>query len=321
MATDERGGAHGVLVLDKTSGPTSHDAVAVARRALGTRQIGHTGTLDPMATGALVLVLGEATKLVNLLGAQSKAYRASLQLGVATSTLDAEGEPRETKPVPALTLAQVAQAARRFAGEIEQRAPLVSAIKVGGRSLHKRVRAGEAVEAPLRRVRVDALEVLSVQGACVELSVTCGKGFYVRALARDLAEALGTVGHLSALRRTRNGPFEVEGALDFDALRQAARGSEEDRLRVRERVLPLRRVCQMLPHAVLDASGGEHVRHGRAAPLASLCVPASTGEAEAYVCSPLEGEPLIVLDVQRAPLAIVERSGDLLRVLRGFCTT
>jgi tRNA pseudouridine55 synthase len=322
VATSAPGGVHGVLVLDKTPGPTSHDAVAVARRALGTRQVGHTGTLDPMATGALVLVAGEATKLVNLLGAQSKAYRASLQLGTATSTLDAEGEQLATQPVPALSLSQVQLVARRFCGEIEQRAPLVSAIKVGGKSLHKRARAGEVIEPPLRKVRVDALEVLCVDGARIELSLECGKGFYVRALARDLAEALGTVGHLSALRRTRNGAFAVEGALDFTALRAAAHGTDDERQRVRERVLPLAEICRMLPHAQLDATGCEHARQGRAVPLASLCIasgPELAPSARDPSRLPAEGEPLIALGPELEPLAIVERSGEMLRVLRGFC--
>jgi tRNA pseudouridine55 synthase len=336
VATSAPADVHGVLVLDKTSGPTSHDAVAVARRALGTRQVGHTGTLDPMATGALVLVIGEATKLVNVLAGQSKAYRASLQLGVATTTLDAEGEPVETRPVPALSLAQVELAAQRFHGEIEQRAPLVSAIKVGGKSLHKRARAGEAVEPPLRKVRVDALRVLCVDGARIDLELECGKGFYVRALARDLAEALGTVGHLSALRRTRNGMFAAAGALDFAAVRQAARGTEHDREQVRARVLPLVDVCRMLPHALLDAAGSEHARQGRPVPLASLYAanpheaaergqPPALRAAAAFAPNsaderrpPAEGESLIALGPALEPIAIVERSGDALRVLRGF---
>ncbi len=324
MATSQRSDLHGVLVVDKTPGPTSHDVVAVARRALGTREIGHTGTLDPMATGVLVLVVGEATKLVNMLGALSKAYLASVRLGVATSTLDAEGEVVESRPVPALSLADVQLAAERFHGEIEQRAPLVSAIKIGGKSLHKRARAGEVIEPPVRRVRVDVLQVLAVQGECIELSVECGKGFYVRALARDLAEALGSVGHLSALRRTRNGQFVAEGAVDFTALRQAAHGTELDKQRLRERVLPLGQICQALPYAVLDPVGCEHIRHGRPVPLSSVCAvgPLSSMASDAAASGPhlpADGEQLIALDASCTPLAIVRRSADVLRVVRGFC--
>jgi tRNA pseudouridine55 synthase len=318
VETSAAAGLHGVLVLDKTSGPTSHDAVAVARRALGTRQVGHTGTLDPLASGVLVLVVGEATKLVTLLSAEAKVYRASLRLGLATTTLDAQGEPVATRAVPPLSLAQVEQAARRFCGEIEQRAPLVSAIKVGGKSLHKRARAGEEIEPPLRKVRLSRLDVLSVEGAQIELDLECGKGFYVRALARDLAEALGTVGHLSALRRTRNGAFAAQGALDFTALRQAAHGSEREREQVRERVLPLAQVCRMLPHGLLDAAGCEHARHGRSLPLSSLRGLERSAFARDLGALPAEGESLIALDDGLQPLAILERSGEALRVLRGF---
>jgi tRNA pseudouridine55 synthase len=213
----------GALIVDKSLGPTSHDVVAVARRALGTRAIGHTGTLDPTASGVLVLVIGEATKLVNLLGAGDKRYEATMLLGAETNTLDAGGEVTASAPVPQLTLQQLRELARPFAGEIEQRAPLVSAIKVDGRRLHKRARAGEMIEAPLRRVRIDALELEALDGNSVRLNVRCGRGFYVRALARDLAASWGTLGHLTALRRSHNAGFSVDDAVGFEALRAAAR--------------------------------------------------------------------------------------------------
>jgi tRNA pseudouridine55 synthase len=307
--TSPRTELHGVLVLDKTLGPTSHDAVAVGRRALGTRAVGHTGTLDPMATGVLVLVVGEATKLVNLLGAESKAYRATLKLGTATHTLDAEGEVTETRPVPRLTLEQIRDAAAAFLGELQQVPPMVSAIKVDGKSMHKRARAGEVVELASRSVRVDELVIESFAEDTIALRVECGKGFYVRSLARDLAQALGTVGHLTALRRTRNGPLSVEGAIDFDGLRAAARGSDEERAQVRERIVPLATVCRGLPHVILDETGALAARHGRAVLLDQLATPLPQGSDEAQ---------LIAFDEAGLPVAILQRSVDVLRVARGF---
>jgi tRNA pseudouridine55 synthase len=300
---------HGVLVLDKTSGPTSHDAVAVARRALGTREVGHTGTLDPLATGVLTLVVGEATKLVSLLGAQSKAYRARLQLGSATHSLDAQGEVTETRPVPPLTLDQVREAAARFVGTIQQRPPLVSAIKVAGKSMHKRTRAGELVELAPRTVELSELHIESLEAGQIELSLVCGKGFYVRALARDLAEALGTVGHLVALRRTRNGSLSVEGAIDFDGLRAAARGTDEQRAALRSRLLPLSDVCRGLPNVTLDDAGCLNARHGRPVVLTQLLTPLPETDPDG---------PLIGLAASGQPIAILQPSVDVLRVARGF---
>ncbi|HEX6239901.1 MAG TPA: tRNA pseudouridine(55) synthase TruB [Polyangiales bacterium] len=308
MTTSPASEPHGLLILDKCPGPTSHDAVAVARRALGTKAVGHTGTLDPMASGVLVVVVGEATKLVNLLSVGEKSYDASIQLGQATSTLDAEGEVSESAPVPSLTLEAVREASRAFLGETQQRPPAVSAIKVDGKSLHKRVRAGEQVEAPLRQVRVEALSVHALEGDTIRLSVCCSKGFYVRALARDLAQALGTVGHLTALRRTSNAGFGLEHAISFDAVRAALRADEAARQAVRARLIPLAQVCQRLPHRQVDAELTLLLGHGRSlsaehpGPLADLS----------------DGQPVIALREDGAPVAIVERSGSALRVVRGF---
>lgn len=299
---------HGVLVLDKTLGPTSHDAVAVARRALGTREIGHTGTLDPAATGVLVLVVGEATKLVTMLGALDKSYDATIRLGIATHTLDAAGDVTEERAVPALDLARVREVAEGFLGEIAQRPPQVSAIKVDGKSMHKRARAGEQVELSPRQVRLDEVEVLAFDGLDIELRVTCGKGFYVRSLARDLAEQLGTVGHLTALRRTRNGAFSAAGALDFDALRTAARGTDDDRAQARAQLIPFARVCESLPCARIDEQGSVEVRHGKRVAIERLLSPI-----------PVQGEAhFIVVSADGAPLAIIQRAEDALKVVRGF---
>jgi tRNA pseudouridine55 synthase len=307
VTTTQKAEPHGLLLVDKCLGPTSHDVVAVARRALGTRAVGHTGTLDPTASGLLVVVVGEATKLVNMLAAGEKRYEATIQLGSETHTLDAGGEVLATREVPALTRADVEQAAQRFLGEISQRAPLVSAIKVDGKRLHKRTRAGEVVEAPVRQVRVDALEIEAFDGARISLNVRCGKGFYVRALARDLALALGTLGHLSALRRTHNAGLSVDAATGFDDLRAAARGSEEQREAVRARLLPLPELCQRLPHACFDAASGLSLRHGRTLALSDLT----------HLTLPVEDE-FIALSEDQRPLAIVARSVEGVRVVRGF---
>lgn len=317
----------GLLVVDKARGPTSHDVVGLARRALGTRQIGHTGTLDPMATGVLVLAIGEATKLVSALGASSKRYEATVRLGTATHTLDAEGEVDATAPVPTLALADVAAVAARFVGTIEQRAPVVSALKVDGTTLYKRARRGEQVQAPVRSVRLDEVEIHAVRGDEIDLSLRSGPGFYVRSFARDLAEALGTVGHLSALRRTHNGAFTLEGAVGFEHLRRAgdarraralsdgdaARGElladPDADLALRARISPLARVCRSLPHLVLDEAGVVHARHGRAIPRESVRSELPVRE--------LAGA-LVALDEAGAPVALVELLLDHLRVLRGF---
>jgi tRNA pseudouridine55 synthase len=307
MASDA---LHGLLIVDKAAGPTSHDVVGVARRALETREIGHTGTLDPMATGVLVLAIGEATKLVNALTASSKSYEATVQLGRSTSTLDAEGEVDGSAAVPALDLAHITEVASAFLGETEQRAPAVSAIKVAGKSLYKRARKGELFETPLRRVRLDSVVVNAVREGEIDLTLTCGSGFYVRALARDLALALGTLGHLSRLRRTHNGPFGLERAVTFDQLR-AGRDDATARAALRGRVLPLADVCRGLPHGWLDAAGVLQARHGR--PIA----PSQFRDALDGRSGPSAG-PLIALDDGGLPIALVERSGDGLRVLRGF---
>src|SRR5262245_5092343 len=183
----------GVLIVDKAEGPTSHDVVRLARRVFGTRAVGHAGTLDPMASGVLVLGIGEGTKLLAHLGADDKRYAARVTLGAETDTLDALGQVTARAPVPAgLDLAQVRTAAQGFLGTITQRAPEYSALKQGGEPLYARVRRGEAVTAPEREVMVHALAIESVGADSIQLTLHCGKGFYVRSLARDLARALGT---------------------------------------------------------------------------------------------------------------------------------
>ena len=255
---------NGVLVVDKPRGPTSHDVVARARRALGTRSIGHAGTLDPMATGVLVLAVGEGTKLVAHLTAEDKEYEATITLGTETDSLDADGEPTATAALPAsLDRARARDAAARFVGTYRQEAPAVSAIKVAGRPLHARVRKGEEVKPPAREVTVNHIEILEASPSEVTLRVSCGKGFYVRALGRDLARALGTVGHLSELRRTRSGSFALDRAVRYELLDRAARGDDSARGELIGSMATLREAWAPGPTVELTGEGARDAAHGR----------------------------------------------------------
>lgn len=220
----------GLLVVDKPAGWTSHDVVARARRLAGTRRVGHAGTLDPMATGVLVLGVDRATKLLTFLVGCDKTYAATIRLGQTTVTDDAEGEVTAAADVAGLTPERVLAAVGRLTGEIEQVPSAVSAIKIDGKRSYARVRAGEDVTIPARRVTVSRFEVhrqglRAVPGAKVwdlDVEVDVSSGTYVRALARDLGADLGVGGHLTALRRTRVGRFDLGQAHTLEELEQAA---------------------------------------------------------------------------------------------------
>jgi tRNA pseudouridine55 synthase len=216
----------GLVVVDKPAGMTSHDVVARVRRLAATRKVGHAGTLDPMATGVLLVGVNRATRLLGHLTLTEKAYDATVRLGSATSTDDAEGETLSSAPVDGITEEAVRRAAERFLGRIEQRPSTVSAIKVDGRRAYARVRAGEDVVLPARPVTVHELRVGDVRAAGdghldLDLSVRCSSGTYIRAIARDLGAALGVGGHLSALRRTAVGPFSLTDAHRLEDLAEA----------------------------------------------------------------------------------------------------
>ena len=208
----------GLVVVDKPAGMTSHDVVARVRRLAGTRKVGHAGTLDPMATGVLVLGINRATRLLGHLTLTDKRYDATIRLGVTTTTEDAEGEVVETRPTDGLTQDAVRAALATFVGEIDQVPSAVSAVKVDGKRAYARVRAGEHVDLPSRRITMHSLEVTAVDLPTVEVAVHCSSGTFVRALARDLGAALGVGGHLTALRRTSVGPFGLDDARTLDAL-------------------------------------------------------------------------------------------------------
>ena len=215
------GGPEGVLVVDKPSGMTSHDVVDRIRRLAGTRRVGHTGTLDPAATGVLVLCLGRATKLVTALQAGTKTYAAVVRLGVTTSSDDLDGEVLETTSAGHLVEDTVCGALGAFQGDLEQIPPMVSAIRIDGERLHTRARRGEVVDRPPRSVRVESIMLdhfTPGEQPEVGFLVACSAGTYVRSIARDLGAALGVGGTLASLRRLANGPFVAEEAVTLDAL-------------------------------------------------------------------------------------------------------
>ncbi|WP_433733061.1 tRNA pseudouridine(55) synthase TruB [Nocardia sp. CA-129566] len=220
----------GLLIVDKDGGWTSHDVVAKCRKLLHTKKVGHAGTLDPMATGVLVLGVERATKLLGLLTLTTKAYTATIRLGRATSTDDAEGEVLATASATHLTDAEIAAHTAKLTGAIEQVPATVSAIKVNGERAYARHRAGEEVRLAARPVTVSRFDILARRDVSVfvdlDVVVECSSGTYIRALARDLGAALGVGGHLTALRRTRVGPFTLDHARTLDELAAAAEAEE-----------------------------------------------------------------------------------------------
>ena len=209
----------GVLLVDKAGAMTSHDIVAIARRSLGQKKIGHCGTLDPLATGLLILTLGRGTKIQDLLMAEDKEYVGTLKLGEVTGSQDADGVVTETRPVPDLTREQIEAAFAKFKGDFYQMPPMVSAIKKDGVPLYKLARQGKTVEREPRFVHVYGYEILSVRLPEIDFRVMCSKGFYVRTYAHDIGNDLGCGAHLKALRRTRSGKFSVDNSVTADQLK------------------------------------------------------------------------------------------------------
>ena len=284
---------NGVLVLDKPRGPTSHDVVARVRRALGTRAVGHAGTLDPMATGVLVVAVGEATKLVAYLSSDDKEYEATVALGRATDTLDAEGRETSRADVPARWRDALAGALEQERNRTMQLPPVFSAIHAKGARSHELARRGEEVELAERPVRVLALAGNALGDAEISLRLTVSKGYYVRSLARDLAARLGTVGHLSALRRVRSGAFSLSDAIALDALDASAP------------LLPVALAAKrVLPTCALTERGAAHARAGRAVPLEDLATRAPGEHAW--------------LGPDGALVAVGRVEGEAGRVVRGF---
>ena len=241
----------GVLVIDKPEGPTSHDVVESARRSLGTRA-GHTGTLDPLATGVLPLVLGKATRLSRFYQNQDKEYLAGIGLGRATETYDREGAVVREGPVPELSTREVRELLDRFVGEIPQRPPLYSAVRVGGRRLCELARRKQQGEPPLRHVRIHGIELLDRGREEWTLQVHCSAGTYIRSLAHDLGEAIGCGAFLESLRRTRSGAFDLSRAVSPERMEE-----EWDRAH-----FPLEALLPELPLVELEGLEAKRVRHG-----------------------------------------------------------
>ncbi len=212
----------GVLLVDKAAGMTSHDVVALVRRRLQIRKVGHCGTLDPIATGLLLLTLGRGTKIQDLLMAEDKEYSGTIVLGVSTSSQDREGEIIQTRDVPDFSSEDIRAAFEKFRGDFYQMPPMVSAIKHGGVPLYKLARQGKTVEREPRLVHVYRYSIDRIALPEIDFTVLCSKGFYVRTYAHDIGEALGCGAHISGLRRTRSGRFDVAKAVSVDALREIA---------------------------------------------------------------------------------------------------
>ncbi|MGW8484101.1 tRNA pseudouridine(55) synthase TruB [Microbacterium sp. NPDC055903] len=277
----------GILLVDKPGGLTSHDVVARTRRAFGTRKVGHAGTLDPMATGLLVIGIEAATRLLTYVVGADKTYIATIRLGQSTTTDDAEGEQVSAVDASAVAEAAVDAGIAALTGRISQVPSAVSAIKVDGRRAYDRVRAGEHVELAAREVTISRFEVLERRGGDgildLDVIVDCSSGTYIRALARDLGASLGVGGHLTALRRTRVGPFDVADAVSIDALEGATV------------VAPAVAASAIIPRLEVSAEEAQDLRHGKRLP----------GAAER-----LGGARAAAIDPDGALIGIVERRGQ-----------
>jgi tRNA pseudouridine55 synthase len=305
---------HGWIVLDKPEGLGSTQAVSAVKRLLRVAvepktKVGHGGTLDPLASGVLPIALGEATKLCGRMLAATKAYEFTIRFGAETDTLDTEGKVVETSDVRP-TLDQVEVVLPRFIGTVEQVPPAYSALKIGGKAAYALARAGETVDIKARSVTIHSLRVSASprehnaltrrrRGAedleVVTLSAEVSKGTYIRSLARDIALALGTVGHVSYLRRTRAGPFSLESAISLDFLEEAAKARQLTRA-----VLPLQAALDDIPALPVTPEQAQLLRHGQTL----FGLPAKPG--------------LCMATLEGTPVALVEASADGLRVVRGF---
>ncbi|MGI9025101.1 MAG: tRNA pseudouridine(55) synthase TruB [Burkholderiaceae bacterium] len=297
---------HGVLLIDKPTGITSTATLARVRRALCAQKGGHTGTLDPMATGLLPLCFGEATKFASDLLDADKSYEATIRLGVVTDTGDADGRVLEERTVE-VTRAAVDRALARFRGPIAQVPPMHSALKRDGRPLYEYARQGVTVERAARPVTIHRLEVVAFEGTSLSIAVDCSKGTYIRTLAEEIGEALGCGGHLVALRRVRAGSMHVDGAIALDAFEARATGERDAML------LPIDALIANLPAIELDAAQARRFTEGQrlAWPDASY-----QGRVRVYRAAntttrkpgSLLGTALVGFDERLAPVRLVAQS-------------
>ncbi|HWP99027.1 MAG TPA: tRNA pseudouridine(55) synthase TruB [Vicinamibacterales bacterium] len=300
----------GVLVVDKPAGPTSHDVVARVRRALRLRRVGHTGTLDPPATGVLPLVLGRATRLSRYFTGADKGYEAVIRLGLATDTYDAGGAPLPPpgdRPVSTITRQEIAEALEAFRGTFEQTPPPYSAKKIGGVRAYRLARRQEAATPEPVRVTVSRLEIAAFEDTRLELVVEASAGFYVRSLAHDLGVRLGCGAHLESLRRFRSGEFRLDQAVPLEAL-------EARPELARERLVPIDRLLTRFPGVVLNEGGVRRAAHGnviRYGDVARLLP--SEGPLPGETRWPAVGSSVRLFDPSGALVAIAEtRAGRFL---------
>ena len=289
----------GWIVLDKPIGLGSTTAVSAVKRILRQAgepktKVGHGGTLDPLASGVLPIALGEATKLAGRMLDATKAYDFTIRFGEETDTLDAEGKVIATRDIRP-THKQIEALLPRFTGEIEQVPPAFSALKIEGKAAYARARAGEEVDLKPRRVTIHALEMIEASADSATLSATVSKGTYIRSLARDIAHALNTVGHVTMLRRTRAGPFSLQTAISLDFLEEAAKAR-----RLTRTVLPLDAALDDIPALPVTPDQAQLLRHGQR--LSGF--PAKPG--------------LQLATSESTPVALVEATADGLKVVRGF---
>jgi len=302
---------HGWIILDKPLGLGSTQAVSAVKRILRDAgeprtKVGHGGTLDPLASGVLAIALGEATKLAGRMLDATKDYAFTIRFGEETDTLDAEGQVIATSDVRP-NMDAVNAVLPRFTGKIEQVPPAYSALKIGGKPAYERTRAGEQVDMKARAVTVHELRLLESSADQATFSATVSKGTYIRSLARDIARALGTVGHVTRLRRTRAGPFALEKAISLDFLEAAAKARQLDGA-----VLPLTAALDDIPALPVTPGQAQLLRHGQK--LAGF--PATGPHQGNALMGPAPGLYLATDDDR--PVALVEASAGGLRVVRGF---
>ncbi|MBW2276165.1 MAG: tRNA pseudouridine(55) synthase TruB [Deltaproteobacteria bacterium] len=294
---------NGVLLIDKPPGPTSFDVVRAVRRAAGQRKVGHAGTLDPLASGLLVVCLGQGTKLVPYLMEGYKSYSATVRLGFATDTDDALGKPTAEAPVPELNEQDIAATLDRFRGSIEQVPPVFSALKSGGESLHRKARRGEQVHPEPRTITIHELELTGFEATEIDLEIRCSKGTYIRSLARDLGRALDTRAHLGALRRTASSGFEIEDALPLSALAEVAESGDLQR-----RIIALEHALPAVPSVTLTAAELPLVLNG--GPVPSTDRVDSRGDAA--------DSPVCLIDPGGQLVAIARHEDERLQPIRVF---
>ena len=302
---------HGILLIDKPAGLTSHDVVRQVRRICRTRKVGHAGTLDPLATGVLAIAIGDGTKILQFLFADDKSYRADFRLGVSTDTLDADGDVIAQRPLPDDCQNRLETVLEQFRGHIEQVPPMYSALKKNGVPLYKLARQGETIERQARPVTIDRLTLLQVALPDVTIEVDCSKGTYIRSLVSDIGEALGCGAHLTALRRLASGQFHLADCISLERLQQAVDAGDASV------ILSLDRALQHFPAVQLGAEAAGALRHG---------VPPELCDTSA--AAPLKDGQLVRLQVggdlaavaRFAPTRSKEKRGDF-ELLRVFVAT